>query len=221
MILLPEILPNGQSWERENGAENEDVESPPFCMKTLDFQAHEKAIAGRLEDFRQALADLRQRRTRAESIVSAFNASPTKSGVTFALAGHAEAETIAALLAPLEDDTARIETGLRDSYIAGHADELAKICEAYIAEKVKGREAFRKVRARKVADAVEKLTLDDSLDNAARVRIDHEAQIVEGELLAAEQTLAAAKRAIADLQREPTFANFGNARDISANVSFV
>jgi hypothetical protein len=190
-------------------------------MKTLDFQAHEKAIAGRLEDFRQALADLRQRRTRAESIVSAFNASPTKAGVTLALAGHAEAETIAALLAPLEDDTARIETGLRDSYISANAGELARICEAYIAEKVKGREAFRKVRARKVADAVEKLTLDDSLDNAARVRIDHEAQIVEGELLGAEQTLAAARRAIADLQREPTFTNFGNARDISANVSFV
>jgi hypothetical protein len=190
-------------------------------MKQLDFQAHEKAIAGRLEDFRQALADLRQRRTRAESIVSAFNASPTKAGVTLALAGHAEAETIAALLAPLEDDTARIETGLRDSYIAGHAADLAKIFEAYIAEKLKGREAFRKVRARKVADAVEKLTLDDSLDNAARVRIDHEAQICEGELLASEQTLAAARRAIADMQREPTFANFGNARDISANVSFV
>ena len=104
MILLPEILPNGQSWERENGAENEDVESGGICMKQLDFQAHEKAIAGRLEDFRQALADLRQRRTRAESIVSAFNASPTKAGVTLALAGHAEAETIAALLAAMESE---------------------------------------------------------------------------------------------------------------------
>ena len=75
--------------------------------------------------------------------------------------------------------------------------------------------------AEAVADAVEKLTLDDSLDNAARVRIDHEAQICEGELLGAEQALAAARRAIADMQREPSFTNFGNARDISANVSFV
>jgi hypothetical protein len=189
-------------------------------MKTLDFQAHEKAIAGRLEDFRGALEDLHTRLLKARGIVRQFTDRPTKTAATFAIAATAEAETLAHLLGAFEDPDRR-EGEIRDSYVAEHADELAKICEAYIAEKVKGREAFRKVRARKVADAVEKLTLDDSLDNAARVRIDHEAQIVEGELLGAEQTLAAARRAIADLQREPTFTNFGNARDISANVSFV
>jgi len=201
--------------------ENEKFEARPFSMKTLDFNAHEKAIAGRLEDFRQALADLRQRRTRAESIVSAFSAGPTKAGVTLALAGHAEAATLAALLAPLEDDTARIETGLRDSYIAGHAAELAKICEAFVTERTKTREAYRKTRGAKVAAIVERLTIDDSLSPADRTRIDNEAMVLENELLGAEQTLAAARRAIEDLKREPSFANFGNARDISANVSFV
>jgi hypothetical protein len=187
----------------------------------LDFTAHEKAIAGRLEDFRQAVSDLRQRLTRADGIVRTFSAGPTKAGVTLALAGHAEAATLAALLAPIEDDAGRIETGLRDSYIAGHADELAKICEGFIAERVKGREAYRKTRGAKVAAIVERLTIDDSLSPADRTRIDNEAMVLENELLGAEQALAAARRAIEDMKREPTFTNFTNARGISENVSFV
>ncbi|KAB2647742.1 MAG: hypothetical protein DVB27_03105 [Verrucomicrobia bacterium] len=187
----------------------------------LDFNAHEKAIAGRLEDFRQAVSDLRQRLTRAEGIVRTFSAGPTKAGVTHALTGHAEAATIAAMLAPLEDDAGRIETGLRDAYIAGHADELARICEAFVTERTKTREAYRKTRGAKVAAIVERLTIDDSLSPADRTRIDNEAMVLENELLGAEQALAAARRAIEDLKREPSFANFVNARDISANVSFV
>lgn len=187
----------------------------------LDFSAHEKSIAGRLEDFRQALSDLRQRRTKAEGIVRTFNASPTKSGVTLALAGHSESAALAALLAPLEDDTVRIETALRDSYISERADELAKICEAFVTERTKTREAYRKTRGAKVAAIVERLTIDDSLSPSDRTRIDNEAMVLENELLGAEQALAAARRAIEDLKREPSFANFVNARDISANVSFV
>ena len=189
-------------------------------MKQLDFTGHEARLNQRLADFRATLEDLHSRLVKARSIVREFTDRPTKQAATFALAAAAEAETLTHLLGAFEDPDRR-EAGIRDAYVQEHCAELAKICEAFVTERTKTREAFRKVRARKVADAVEKLTLDDSLDNAARVRIDHEAQICEGELLGAEQALAAARRAIADMQREPTFTNFKNARDISAGVNFV
>jgi pantoate kinase len=90
-----------------------------------------------------------------------------------------------------------------------------------VTERTKTREAYRKTRGAKVAAIVERLTIDDTLSPADRTRIDNEAMVLENELLGAEQTLAAARRAIADLQREPTFHHFREARDLSANVSFV
>jgi hypothetical protein len=220
LILLPEILPNGQSWERENGAENEDVESGGICMKQLDFTTHEARLNQRLADFRATLEDLHSRLMKARSIVREFTDRPTKQATTFALAAAAEAETLTHLLGAFEDPERR-EAGIRDGYVQEHCAELAKTCESFVTERTKTREAYRKTRGAKVAAIVERLTIDDSLSPADRTRIDSEAMVLENELLGAEQTLAAAKRAIADLQREPTFHHFREARDLSANVSFV
>lgn len=188
-------------------------------MKQLDFTTHEARLNQRLADFRATLEDLHSRLMKARSIVREFTDRPTKQAATFALAAAAEAETITHLLGAFEDPD-RIEAGIRDAYIAEHAAELVKTCEAFVTERTKTREAYRKTRGAKVAAIVERLTIDDTMSPADRTRIDNEAMVLENELLASEQTLAAARRAIVDLQREPTFAHFREARDISANVNF-
>ena len=204
----------------KSGRKNEDVESAGICMKQLDFTGHEARLNQRLADFRATLEDLHSRLVKARSIVREFTDRPTKQAAKFALAAAAEAETLTHLLGAFEDPDRR-EAGIRDAYVQEHCAELAKICEAFVTERTKTREAYRKTRGAKVAAIVERLTIDDSLSPADRTRIDNEAMVLENELLGAEQALAAARRAIEDLKREPTFTNFNNARDISANVSFV